>query len=163
MTFAFPCQSPASLLSFFFLSVTCSSLPLLPVLLIVCHFYVVFLFYLLSLSTFAVSLSLTLCCTFFFPSSHPLFISFSSSSLFLGSLLTLLNVRAQTSPCRAAPSHRGQKQLVSLPFPCFLAASDCLPACYCPPPPSSPSSPHLLSATGWSFSYGNIFSSVVLR
>lgn len=45
----------------------------------------------------------------------------------LGSLLTLLNVRAQTSPCRAAPFRREQKQLVSLPFPCFLAASVCLP------------------------------------
>lgn len=44
----------------------------------------------------------------------------------IGSLLTLLNVRAQTSPCRAAPCHREQKQLVSLPFPCFLAASVCL-------------------------------------
>lgn len=66
---------------------------------------------------------------FIFHSSHPLFISFSSSSLLLGSLLTLLNVRAQTSPCRAAPSHRGQKQLVSLPFPCFLAASVCLTVC----------------------------------
>lgn len=92
-----------------------------------------------------------------FPSSHPLFISLSSSSLLLGSLLTLLNVRAQTSPCRAAPSHRGQKQLVSLPFPCFLAASVCLtvclPASHCP---IIPSSPHLLSVTGWSFSYGDI-------
>lgn len=76
---------------------------------------------------------LTLCCWFsFFHSSHPLFIS---SSLLLGSLLTLLNVRAQTSPCRAAPSHRGQKQLVSLPFPCFLAASVCLTVCLLLPVP----------------------------
>lgn len=62
-----------------------------------------------------------------------------SSSCLAGSLLTLLNVRAQTSPCRAAPSPRGQKQLVSLPFPSFLAASVCLTVCLptsdTPPPP----------------------------
>lgn len=74
----------------------------------------------------------------FFHSSHPLFTSFSSSSLLLGSLLTLLNVRAQTSPCRAAPSRREQKQLVSLPFPCFLAASVHLTVCL---PASAQSSP----------------------
>lgn len=66
-----------------------------------------------------------------FPFSIPLTLSSSPFllPLLLGSLLTLLNVRAQTSPCRAAPSHKGQKQLVSLPFPCFLAASVCLTVC----------------------------------
>lgn len=129
-------------------SFICTSLPLLPVLLTVGLLYVVFPPHLLYLSF---NVSLTLCCCFFpfFHSSHPLFITFFSSSLFLGSLLTLLNVRAQTSPCRAAPSRRGQKQLVSFPYPCFLAASVCLVwlfACQCP---VIPSVPHLLSDTGW--------------
>lgn len=147
-TFAFPCQSPANVLS-------CTAQ------------YTQFNLYLSASSTCASHCLSTLCCLFpslafsfiqclsdflllfflFFHSSHPLFISFSSSSLLLGSLLTLLNVRAQTSPCRAAPSHRGQKQLVSFPYPCFLAASVCLSACQCP---VIPSAPHLLSGAGWS-------------
>lgn len=45
-----------------------------------------------------------------------------------GSLLTHLSVRVQTNPCRAATSRKPQKQLVSLPFPSFLAAV-CLATC----------------------------------
>lgn len=87
---------------------------------------------------------------FLFHSSHLFFTSLSSSSFLLGSLLTLLNVRAQTSPCRAAPSHKGQKQLVSLPFPCFLAASACLSVCLSVRHPPPHPSIHQLSAAGWS-------------
>lgn len=132
----FPYQSLVNLLSFFSPtncthSLICSSLPPLPVLLSVVSVVfplTCFLFHSMALWLSAVNFS-------FFHSSHPLFIS---SSLLLGSLLTLLNVRAQTSPCRAAPSHRGQKQLVSLPFPCFLAASVCLTVCLLASALSSP-------------------------
>lgn len=87
--------------------------------------------FLSSCPSFNVSMTLLL----IFPFSIPLTLSSSPSLLppfLLGSLLTLLNVRAQTSPCRAAPFHREQKQLVSLPFPCFLAASVCLTVCLHP-------------------------------
>lgn len=150
-TFAFPCQSPANILSFFFLnygtySLICTSLPLLLVPLTVISVVYPSLVFSYFQCLFE-SLLLIFLFPFLSPSLHlPLF--FLSS---LGSLLTLLNVRAQTSPCRAAPSHRGQKQLVSLPLPCFLAASVCLtvclPACQCP---VIPSTPHSLSVAGWS-------------
>lgn len=149
--FAFPCQSPVFILSFFFpeiqyiqfdlyfsASSTCASW---------CHLRC-FPPYSPSLS---LNVSLNLCCWFsFFHSSHPLFISPLFFLSFLGSLLTLLNVRAQTSPCRAAPSHRGQKQLVSLPLPCFLAASVCLSVCLLASAPVIPFTLHSLSVAGWS-------------
>lgn len=98
--------------------------------------------------------------SFFFHSSHLHFTAFFSSSCLVGSLLTLLNVRAQTSPCRAAPSCRGQKQLVSLPFPCFLAASVCLTVCLPTSDPSPPPPPFICCSSqggvqsNWHFVWG---------
>lgn len=126
---------------FFFKTVTCQTFTFIS---IVQFIWFIFLFFASStrasscylLSSPLLALYFTQCLydslLLIFPFSIPLTLSsspFLLPLLLLGSLLTLLNVRAQTSPCRAAPSHKGQKQLVSLPFPCFLAASVCLTVC----------------------------------
>lgn len=125
-SYASPCQSAASLFSSFFFFLSLSSTksiffvsPLL--------FSLRFLLLSRLSSSFDVSRTLPLI-FFLFPFLSPsLHLPSLLPPFLLGSLLTLLNVRAQTSPCRAAPFRREQKQLVSLPFPCFLAASVCLP------------------------------------
>ncbi len=149
-TFAFPCQSPAKLLSFFFLnnstySLICTSLPLLLVLLTV--IYVVFPSLALS---FIQCLSDSLLLIFHFP--------FLSSSFHL-LLFFLSPLRVTLDPSKRQSSNKsmsgctlpqGTKTVSKSSFPMFsgcFCLSDCLPACQCP---VIPSAPHSLSVSGWS-------------